>query len=94
MGASIQSGASQLVNLLGSVDDQHPERRERIKANMDFVYFSPAVTIWKFRFCYNISTCSHGGICLFPLQLWPFENLGSVITFLHAVMVEYVYREY
>ena len=41
MGASIQSGASQLVNLRGSVDGQHPEKRERepTSANMDFVYF-------------------------------------------------------
>ena len=33
MRASIQSGASQLVNLRGSVDGQHPEKRERPKAN-------------------------------------------------------------
>ena len=30
MGASIQSGASQPVNLCGSVDGQHPKRHERI----------------------------------------------------------------
>ena len=39
MGASIQSGASQLVNLCGSVDGQHSniQRRERTLANMHFV---------------------------------------------------------